>query len=150
MTNIVTDQIKQDIIKKLVNLDAGGDTIKIALFTSGLTTASHTSGVYGSSPLNANEVSSSGTGYTTGGNSLSAASNSIITANAPSIGWTNTANSSSTSWTNATWSDARYAVVYDTNDNNHVIAIIDFLSTYSVTASTFKLNFDATGILVLA
>jgi hypothetical protein len=60
MANIVPDSFKTDLLGGVFDFDSGGSTFKLALGFSTSTTAYTTS----------NEVSSSGTNYTAGGNTL--------------------------------------------------------------------------------
>jgi hypothetical protein len=148
MASVVSNAFKQDMLgANAINLGAGGNTVKVALFTSSYTPAA-TDLVYGSGNLASNEVSSSGTGYTTGGISLPAANNSILTADAPTIGWTNTSGTSSIQWTSSSFT-ARYAVVYNSTVSNRVICIIDFGADKTVTSGTFTITWNAAGIITL-
>ncbi len=66
MANIVPDSFKTDLLKGTFNFDSsGGDTFKIALFTSLAGFSTSTTTYTGAS----NEVPN-GSGYTTGGNTL--------------------------------------------------------------------------------
>ena len=66
MANIVPDSFKTDLLKGTFNFDSsGGSTFKLALYTdlSGFSTST-------TAYTTTNEVSSSGTGYTAAGNTL--------------------------------------------------------------------------------
>ena len=66
MANIVPDSFKTDLLGGVFDFDSsGGSTFKLALYTSqaGFSTAT-------TAYLTTNEVSSSGTNYTAGGNTL--------------------------------------------------------------------------------
>jgi hypothetical protein len=65
MANIVPDSFKTDLLGGVFDFDSGGSTFKLALYTSlaGFSTAT-------TAYITTNEVSSSGTNYTAGGNTL--------------------------------------------------------------------------------
>ena len=65
MANIVPDSFKTDLLGGVFDFDSGGSTFKLALYTdiSGFSTSTTAYTV-------TNEVSSSGTNYTAGGNTL--------------------------------------------------------------------------------
>jgi len=149
MASVIYTQFKEDLLAKALNLAAAGDTCKAALFTSTYTPAAADT-TYGSGNLASNEVSNSGTGYTTGGKTLTAANNSILTAGAPVIGWTNTTDGATSTpgiqYTSATFT-CRYVVIYDSTVSSHAIACIDLGGDKVVTAGTFTVNWHADGII---
>ena len=66
MANVIPDSFKTDLLKGTFNFDSsGGSTFKLALYTdiSGLTTST-------TAFTTTNEVSTSGTNYSSGGNTL--------------------------------------------------------------------------------
>ena len=65
MANIVPDSFKTDLLGGVFDFDSGGSTFKLALYTSlaGFSTAT-------TAYTTTNEVSSTGTNYTAGGNTL--------------------------------------------------------------------------------
>jgi len=65
MANIVPDSFKTDLLGGVFDFDSGGSTFKLALYTS-LAGFSTSTTAY----TTTNEVSSSGTNYTAGGNTL--------------------------------------------------------------------------------
>ena len=66
MANIVPDSFKTDLLKGTFNFDSsGGSTFKLALYTSLANFSTSTTAF-----TSTNEVSSSGTNYTAGGNTL--------------------------------------------------------------------------------
>ena len=122
-------------------IDWDSDTIKVALLTSSYTPNQDTHDYY--DDVVANEVS--GTGYTTGGNTLSSktitydGTNNVIILDAADVTW-----SSSTI-------TARYAVVYDdsgaSNAAKALIGYVDFGSDQSSTNGNFTITWDSTGIV---
>jgi len=109
------------------------DTMKIALYTN-TATLDATTMVYTTS----GEVV--GTGYTAGGNTLTG--NAISSdATAPGTAWITFGNSS---WTTATFT-ARGALIYDSSRSNAAIAVLDFGSDKTSTASTFTVQMPFAG-----
>jgi O-acetylhomoserine/O-acetylserine sulfhydrylase-like pyridoxal-dependent enzyme len=110
--------------------DMDTDTIKLALYTSAATLDASTT-VYTTS----NEVSSSGTNYTAGGNTLTGATVSLS-------GTTAFVDFSDTSWLTATIT-ARGALVYNSSKSNKAIAVLDFGSDKTSTNGTFTVQMPA-------
>lgn len=149
MASILYNQLKQDLLSGAMDLSAGGDTVKVALFTATYSPAA-TDTAYGSGNLASNETTNtSGSGYTAGGAALTAANNSILTAGAPTIAWTNTSNTSSVSWTSSSFT-AAYAVLYNSTVSNHAMCCIDFGGAKTVSSGTFTITWNASGIFGLA
>jgi hypothetical protein len=116
------------------------DTMKIALYTNlatlDATTAVYTAAANPASP-STGEVSNSGTGYTAGGNTL--------TGNAISYsGTTAWITFNNSNWTVSTIT-ARGALIYDSTRANAAIAVLDFGSDKTSTASTFTVQMPAAG-----
>jgi hypothetical protein len=110
--------------------DLDTDTIKMALYISAATLDASTT-VYSTS----NEVSSSGTNYTAGGNTLTGATVSLS-------GTTAFVDFADTSWTTATFT-ARGALIYNASKSNKAIAVLDFGSDKTSTSGTFTVQMPA-------
>jgi hypothetical protein len=112
------------------------DTFKIALYTAASNIGPATT-VYTTS----NEVSSSGTNYTAGGNTLVINVTPIAANNSSSIptAYWSFAN---TSWANATFT-ARGALIYNATEGNKSVAVLDFGSDKIVNNDTFQIIFPA-------
>lgn len=112
------------------------DTFKIALYTSSATLDATTT-AYSAT----NETS--GTGYTAGGNTL--------TAVAPtSSGTTAFTDFNDTSWTTATIT-ARGALIYNDTQSDKAVAVLDFGSDKSSSSGTFTIQFptaDASNAII--
>jgi hypothetical protein len=113
-------------------LNTTPDTFKMALYdnSSALT---KTTTVYTTTGQLA-----SGSGYTTGGNSLTIST-------APTIDTTGLNNVayisfSTTSWTSATFS-AFGALIYNSSQSNRAVAVLDFGGAKTVTSGTFTVTF---------
>lgn len=125
-------------LNKEVDFDT--DTIKVALLTSSYTPNQDTHDYF--DDVVANEVT--GTGYTSGGNTLGSktvtydGTNNVIILDA-----------ADTTWASSTIT-ARYAVVYDatgTNSTSALIGYVDFGSDQSSTNGNFTITWDSTGIV---
>ena len=131
MANIVPDSFKTDLLKGTFNFDSsGGNTFKIALFTSlgGFSTSTTT--YTGAS----NEVAS-GSGYTTGGNTLTNAGVAI------------SSNIAYVDFADTTWSSASItavgALIYKSSSNNEAVLVLDFGGTKTSTSGDFQIVFPA-------
>jgi hypothetical protein len=110
--------------------DLDTDTIKMALYISAATLDASTT-VYSTS----NEVSSSGTNYTAGGNTLTGATVSLS-------GTTAFVDFADTSWASAAFT-ARGALIYNSSKSNKAIAVLDFGSDKTSTSGTFTVQMPA-------
>ena len=127
ITQTLTDTFLQDCLDGGHNLGNGGNTLKIALYTSsaslGATTSAYTT---------SNEVS--GTGYTAGGETLSSQAVAFDSSN--NVAYFDAADPA---WTTATIT-ARGAMIYNNSKSNASVAILDFGSDYTSTAGTFTIQ----------
>ena len=127
ISQTLTDTFLQDCLDGGQNLGNGGNTLKIALYTSsaslGATTSAYTT---------SNEVS--GTGYTAGGATLS--SQAVAYDSTNQVAYFDAADPA---WTTATIT-ARGAMIYNNSKSNASIAILDFGSDYTSTAGTFTIQ----------
>ena len=117
--------------------DLDTDVIKIALFTSAATLGATTT-AYSST----NEVAS-GSGYTTGGNTLAGATIS-------SSGTTAFVDFSDSTWSSASFT-ARGALIYNSSKSNKAVAVLDFGADKTSTNGDFVVQFptaDASNAIV--
>jgi len=131
MANVVPYSFAQELLKG--NHDFINDTIKLALYEAGsgapydVNSTTYTAGT-------ANQVS--GTGYTTGGNTL----NNPVVANQTSVA---TLTFDQTQWTSATFG-AAYGVIYNDTDADKLVVVLDFGGTKSCSNGTFTITFPST------
>ena len=127
ITQTLTDTFLQDCLDGGHNLGNGGNTLKIALYTSsaslGATTSAYTTST---------EVS--GTGYTAGGETLSSQAVAFDSSN--NVAYFDAADPA---WTTATIT-ARGALIYNNSKSNASIAVLDFGSDFTSTAGTFTIQ----------
>lgn len=124
ISQAMTTSFKVDILSG--DQDLLVNTLKIALYTDSATLDASTT-VYTTSQ----EVV--GTGYTAGGNTLTGA---VIN----SSGTTAFVSFTDSVWSTATFT-ARGALIYNSSQSNKSIAVLDFGSDKTVTASTFTIQF---------
>ena len=128
MANVVPFSFAQELLKG--THDFVNNTIKLALYTANPYTTASTSYTVGS----ANQVS--GTGYTTGGNTLG----SPVVANQTNVASLTFAQ---TQWTSATFG-AAYAVIYNNSASDKLVVVLDFGGTKSCSNGTFTITFPST------
>lgn len=129
ITQVLTDTFKQDCLDGAQNLGNGGNTLKIALYTSSASLGATTS-AYSTT----NEVS--GTGYTAGGVTLS--SQAVAYDSSNNVAYFDAADPS---WSSATIT-ARGALIYNNTKSNASIAVLDFGSDFHHQMELFKYSFQ--------
>ena len=128
MANVVPDSFKTDLLEGTFNFaSSGGSTFKLALYTdiSGLTTAT-------TAYTTSNEVSSSGTSYTAGGNTLT--NNGVAVAS--NVGYVDFADLTFSSVTLS----AVGALIYK-GTSNEAVLVLDFGGTKTATNGDFVVQF---------
>jgi hypothetical protein len=130
MANVIPYAFRGELFTGTHNFASGGNTFKLALYTSNPYNTSST--VY----VTTNEVSSSGgTNYTAGGNTLSG--NAVVYATAVA-----SCDFSDTPWTSATIT-AAFGTIYNSSASNKVAVILDFDGSKSCTNGTFTISFPS-------
>ena len=127
MANVIPYAFRGELLTGTHNFASGGDSFKLALYTSNPYNTSST--VYNAT----NEVSSSGTGYTTTGNSLTGNAVAYSTAVA-------SCDFADTEWTSATIT-AAYGAIYNDDVSDKLCVVLDFSGSKSCTNGTFKISF---------
>jgi hypothetical protein len=107
-----------------------GDRFKLALYVSTATLGAATT-----SYTTSGEVSSSGTGYTTGGKALVNSGTSLVS----TVAFTDFAD---LSFQNVTLT-ARGCLIYNTSFSNSAVAVLNFTTDKTATAGTFTIQFPA-------
>lgn len=126
ISQAITVSFKQDLMSPGGNLEAL--TLKCALYDNTATLNENTTAY-----ITANEISDSGTNYTTGGATLT---NVAISTD----GTTAIFDADNVSFANATIS-AQAALIYNANNSNSSIAVLDFGGVKTSTNGTFELQF---------
>ena len=131
MANVVPYSFAQELMKGSHNFTS--NTIKLALYSAGSGAPyAVSSTIYESSV--SNQVS--GTGYTTGGNTL----NNAVVANQTNVA---TLTFDQTQWTSATFG-AAYGVIYNDTSGDKLVVVLDFGGTKSCSNGTFTITFPST------
>ena len=140
ITSAICNSFKQEILVEGHNFTNGADSFKLALFTSSATlsksTTAYTAPSDGTaSPTNTYEVSSTSTGYTTGGNAL--------TSTTPALsGDTACVKFADTSISSASFT-ARGCLIYNSTNSNKAVCAVNFGADKTVTSGTFTVQFPA-------
>lgn len=131
ITGGICTSFKQELLEAVHNFStSGGDTFKLALYTSAATLDGTTT-VY----ITANEVS--GAGYTTGGGTLTnAGTNASGTEAFVDFQDFTFANSTIT---------ARGGLIYNSSKSNKAVAVVNFGTDQSTSNSNFTIQFPAAG-----
>ena len=147
ITSAICNSFKQEILVGTHNFTASsGNTFKISLYTSSATlsksTTAYTAPTDGTAdPTNTYEVSSTSTGYTTGGNTL--------TSTTPVLsGDTACCLFASTSWGSTASFTARGCLIYNSTavtgfTTNRAVCAVNFGADKTVTSGTFTVQFPA-------
>ena len=130
MANVIPYAFRGELFSGTHNFASGGNTFKLALYTSNPYNTSST--VY----VTTNEVSSAGgTNYTAAGNTLSGNAVAYGTAVA-------SCDFSDTSWTSATIT-AAFGTIYNSSASNKVAVVLDFSGDKTCTNGTFTISFPS-------
>ena len=129
ITQAMCDSFKVQILSGQQNLVSGASTVyKLALYTSSATLSNATTAY-----TTVNEVSSSGSNYTAGGNTLTVSTSPTSTGNVAFLSFANS------SWTNANIT-ANGALIYNATANT-AVAVLAFGSDKTSTNGTFTVVF---------
>ncbi len=129
MANVIPFSFRGELFTGTHNFASGGDDFKLALYTANPYTTSSTA--YSAT----NEVSASGTGYTTTGNTLTGNAVAYATAVA-------SCDFADTQWDDATFT-AAYAALYNDDQSDKLCVVLDFSGSKTATAGTFKVSFPS-------
>ena len=133
MANIIPDAFKLELLSGTHNFASGGNTFKIALYVTTLGPPYTTSSTAYSTT---NEVSSSGTGYTTGGNTLDGQGVSVPGSNTATVDFDNEVFSTVTL-------TSLGAAIYNSTNSSKLCLVIDFGGNKVATSGDFTIQFPA-------
>ena len=128
MANVIPFSFRNELLSGNHNFASGGDTFKLALYTANPYTTASTAYSSGA----ANQVGTSGTGYSTGGNTLT--SQSVTTSSA--VAYVDFADST---WSSATFT-AAFGAIYNSSDSDKLVVVLDFGGSKTCTNGTFKIT----------
>ena len=133
MANIIPDAFKSELLSGTHNFASGGNTFKIALYVTTLGPPYTTSSTVYSTD---NEVSSSGTGYTTGGQALDSQAVTVPGSNTAVV-----------DFANEVFSDVTLtslgAAIYNSTNSSKLCLVIDFGGDKVATSGDFTIQFPA-------
>jgi hypothetical protein len=135
MANIIPDAFKSELLSGTHNFASGGNTFYIALYVTTLGPPYTTSSTVYSTT---NEVSSSGTGYTTGGQALGSQAVSVPGSNTAVVDFANEVFSTVTL-------TSLGAAIYNSTNGNKLCLVIDFGGDKVATSGDFTIQFPAVG-----
>ena len=133
MANIIPDAFKLELLSGTHNFASGGDSFKIALYVSTLGPPYTTSSTVYSTD---NEVSSSGTNYTTGGNALDGQGVSVPGSNTAVVDFANEV------FEDVTLTSLG-AAIYNSTNGSKLCLVIDFGGDKVATSGDFTIQFPA-------
>ena len=136
ITSAIANSFKQEILVGTHNFTASsGHTFKLALIKANASQ----SGTYNASTTNYSDVTGNsdelpnGSGYTTGGNTLTSVT-PVLDSNTAVCDFANTSFSSATFTT-------RGCIIYNTSASNKAVMVLDFGADFSVSNGTFTIKF---------
>jgi len=127
MANVIPYAFRGELFSGTHDFSSGGDSFKFALYTSSPYDTSSTA--YSAT----NEVSASGTGYTTTGNALT--SNAVVSTTAVA-----SCDFADTSWTSASFA-AAFGAIYNDDKSDKLCVVLDFSGTKTCSNGTFTVSF---------
>ena len=130
ISQAVANSFKSEILQGIHDLESGGDSFKLALYTAGATLTS-SSTVY----VTSGEVAASGQ-YSAGGGVLQSQQVSLATGGVAIVDFADL------SFTGVTLT-ARGALIYNATEGNKAVAVLDFGSDKTATSGTFTIQFPA-------
>ena len=134
ITQAMCSSFKQDLMDKVMDLGSGGDTIKIALYSSSADLGAGTTAYTTSGEI----TNTSGTAYTAGGYTLQ---NQVVATS----GTTAYFDADDPEWTNASFTTAGALIYNDTVAGDNAIAVLNFGGDFTVTSGTFRIVFPDPG-----
>ena len=129
MANIIPYAFRGELFTGTHNFASGGDSFKLALYTANPYNTSSTA--YSAT----NEVSASGTAYTTTGNTLTGNAVAYGTAVA-------SCDFADTTWTSATFT-AAFGAIYNDSQSDKLCVVLDFSGDKTCTNGTFTITFPS-------
>ena len=129
MANVIPYAFRGELFTGTHNFASGGDDFKLALYTASPYTTAST--VYSAT----DEVSASGTAYTTTGNTLTGNAVAYGTAVA-------SCDFADTTWTSATFT-AAFGAIYNDSQSDKLCVVLDFSGDKTCTNGTFTITFPS-------
>ena len=134
ITQAMCSSFKQDLMDKVMDLGSGGDTIKIALYSSSANLDSTTTAYTTTGEI----TNTSGTAYQAGGYTLQ---NQVVARD----GTTAYFDADDPEWTSASFTTAGALIYNDSVAGDNAIAVLNFGGDFTVTSGTFRIVFPDPG-----
>ena len=134
ITQAMCTSFKEDLLNKVMDLGSGGDTIKIALYSSSADLGAGTTAYTTTGEI----TNTSGTAYTAGGLALT---NQVVARD----GTTAYFDADDPEWTNASFTTAGALIYNDSVAGDNAIAVLSFGGDFTVTSGTFRIVFPDPG-----
>ena len=142
IVSAICNSFKQEILVEGHNFTNGQDTFKLALYSSDSASLSKSTTAYAApsdataDPTSTYEVTTTSSGYSAGGNSL--------TSTTPVLsGDTACCKFADTSWGSSASFTARGCLIYNSSNSNKAVCAINFGADKTVTSGTFTIQFPA-------
>ena len=142
ITSAICNSFKQEILVEGHNFTGGTDAFKLALYSSNSAVLSKSTTQWTvasdptADPTNTYEVTTTASGYSSGGNSL--------TSTTPVLsGDTACCKFADTSWGSSASFTARGCLIYNSSASNKAVCAINFGADKTVTSGTFTIQFPA-------
>ena len=143
ITSAICNSFKTEILTATHNFtNSTGNTFKLALYSSNSAPLSKSTTAYTApsdgtaDPTNTYEVTSTSSGYTTGGNSLTSTTPALSGDKACCL-------FASTSWGSTASFTARACLIYNSSASNKAVCVVNFGADKTVTTGTFTVEFPA-------
>ena len=152
ITSAIANTFKVEILQGGHNFNDSsgaptGNTFKIALYSSNSASLSKSTTAYTApadgtaDPTNTYEVTTTSSGYTSGGKALTASADPVLSGDTACVKFNNI------SWTSASFT-ARGCLIYNSTNvtgftNNRAVCAVNFGSDKTVTSGTFTVEFPA-------
>ena len=145
LTSALCSTFKKELLEGDHDFNNGADAFKLALFKANASiTGTHGAATTNYSDMTGNsDELANGNGYSTGGNTLTNVDPSVS-------GTTAITDFADTSFSSATFT-TRGCLIYNSNDSNSAVMVIDFGGDYTVTGGTFTIAFptaDASNAII--
>ena len=141
IVSAICNSFKQEILVEGHNFTNGTDAFKLSLYSSDSATLSKATTAYTApadgtaDPTNTYEVTSTSSGYTTGGNALTSTT-PVLSGDSACCKFANT------SFTSASFT-ARGCLIYNSTNSNKAVCVVNFGADKTVTSGTFTIEFPA-------
>ena len=138
----ICNSFKQEILVEVHNFTGGTDNFKLALYSSNsaslgkATTQWTVASTPSADPTNTYEVTTTGSGYTSGGNTLTSTTPVVNGDSACCLFAT-------TSWGSTASFTARGCLIYNETNSDKAVLAINFGADKTVTTGTFTIEFPA-------